>query len=188
MRMICPKCRHENPNDAVICEFCGEPFKLQKPPKTSKEHREGGFTIRNLKILSMGIFILFIITVAILWPGNHGSIADNDSYISGHASWQQIAIYNGTSDDLSSFQIKGSKIKVYITAEPLKTDTSLKGEIYSSNGIVSSDDLTWEGRDSSLKAMSLQSRVQPGSYAVNIDIPDTPTYPVKWTVQVFDYY
>lgn len=186
--MICPKCRHENPNDAVICEFCGETLKLKMPPETSQEDNEGGFTMKNLKILSMGILILFVITVAILWPGTHNSISDNDSYISGHASWQQIAIYNGNSDNLGSFQIKGSKIKVYITAQPLIQDTSLKCEIYSSGGIISSDDLVWEGDNKSLKAMSLQSNVQPGSYSVNIDIPNTPPNQVNWTVQVFDYY
>jgi len=185
--MICPKCRHENPNDAVICEFCGEPLKLQMP-SDSKTDNEGGFTVRNLKILGVGILMLFIVTVAILWPGSHSSITDNNSYLSGHASWQQIAIYNGNSDNLESFQIEGSKIKVYITAQPLIQDTSLKCEIYGAGGIISSDDLVWEGDDTSLKAMSLQSNVQPGSYSVNIDVPDTPANQVNWTVQVFDYY
>jgi ribosomal protein L40E len=189
MRMICPKCRHENPDDAVICEFCGETLRLQKPPETLKDRDdEGGFTMRNVKILGIGIFILFIVTVALLWPGTHGTITDNDSYLSGHASWQQIAIYNGTSDDLRSFQIKGSKMKVYITAQPLTPDTNLKCEIYGSNVVASSDDLAWKGNDTYMKTMSLQIKSQPGSYSVNIDIPDIPVNQVKWTVQVFDYY
>lgn len=189
--MICLKCRHENPEDAVICEFCGEPLKAQIKPKNLKKNNndnKGGFTTRNLKILGIGILMLFIVTVAILWPSTHSTINDNDSYISGHATWQQIAIYNGTTDNLAPFQIKGSKMKVYITAQPMTPDTSIKCEIYSSEGIASSDDLVWNGNDMSMKTMSLQIKTQPGKYSVNIDIPDTPTNQVKWTAQVSDYY
>jgi hypothetical protein len=192
MIMICLKCRHENPDDAVICEFCGEPLKPQIPTKNLKDDdaadNKGGFTMKNLKILGMGILILFIITVAILWPNTQGNLSNNDSYISGHATWQQIAIYNGTTDNLAPFQIKGSKMKVYITAQPLTPDTNIKCQIYSSTGITSSDDLAWSGNDMSMKTMSLQIKTQPGKYSVNIDIPDTPSNQVKWTVQVFDYY
>lgn len=186
--MICLKCRHENPDDAVICEYCGEPLKPQIPPKVKKKEIRSGLTIKNIKILSMCILILFIVTVGLLGPIEPNKISSNDSILSGHASWQQIAIYNGNSDDLRSFQIRGSKMKVYITAQPLKPKTSLKGEVYGSDGIISSDDLVWGEGDSSLKAMSLQSRVKSGSYSVNIDIPDTPVNQVQWTVQVFDYY
>lgn len=187
--MICLKCRHENPDDAVICEFCGEPLKPPISPKNLKEEaNKGGFTMRNLKILGLGILMLFIVTVAIFWPTTHVTITDNDSYISGHATWQQIAIYNGTTDNLSPFQIKGSKMKVYVTAQPITPDTNIKCQIYSSDGIASSDDLSWSGNDMSMKTMSLQINNQPGKFSVNIDIPDTPVNQVKWTVQVFDYY
>jgi len=191
MRMICPKCRHENPDDAVICEFCGEPLNLEKPLKPSKDKekgRDGGFSTANLKILGIGILILFILTVAILWPHTPITVNDNDSYISGQATWNQIAIYNGTSDDLRPFHIQGNKMRVYITAQPLTADTELKCQIYGSDGATSSDDLTWNGDDMSVKTMSLQIKTQPGTYSVNIDVPDTPVNQVQWTVQVFDYY
>jgi hypothetical protein len=191
MIMICLKCRHENPEDAVICEFCGEPLKpLITPKNLNDEDKEnkGGFTMKNLKILGLGILMLFIVTVALLWPSTHSTITDNDSYISGHATWQQIAIYNGTTDNLMPFQIKGSKMKVYITAQPMTSNTNIKCQIYSSDGIASSDDLSWSGNDMSMKTMSLQIKTQPGKYSVNIDIPDIPANQVKWTVQVFDYY
>lgn len=190
--MICPKCRHENPDDAVICEFCGEPFKVKKPSKKPQdeeiEGESGGFTVKNLRFLGIGILILFVVTVAILWPGTPGSINNSDSLISTPASWNQISVYNGTSDDLRSFQIKGDKMRVYITAQPLTPDTSLKCQIYGSNGVASSDDLAWKENDLSLKTMSLQIKTQPENYSVNIDIPDIPVNQVQWTVQVFDYY
>jgi hypothetical protein len=190
--MICPKCRHKNQDDAVICEFCGEPFKVKKPSKKPKDDEisedSGGFTVKNLKFLGVGILILFVITVAILWPGTHGSINNTDSFISTQASWNQISVYNGTSDDLRSFQIKGDKMRVYITAQPLTQDTNLKCQIYGSNVVASSDDLAWKANDMSLKTMSLQIKTQPGTYSVNIDIPDIPVNQVQWTVQVFDYY
>lgn len=142
--MICPKCRHENPDDAVICEFCGEPLQFKKAPKKSKDKEtssSGGFSVKNLKILGVGILTLFVITVALLWPGIHGNINNTDSFISTQASWNQISVYNGTSDDLKSFPIKGNKMKVYITAQPLTSDTSLKCQIYGSGTVASSDDL-----------------------------------------------
>ncbi len=191
MRMICPKCRHENPDDALICEFCSEPLNLEKqlkPSKKEESEKDGGFSLGNVKIIVIGIVILFIITFAILWPGTSGSITGNDSYISGQAAWNQIAIYNGTSDDLRSFQIKGEKMRVYISAQPITPDTNLKCQIYGPNSAGSSDDLGWKGEDMSMKTMSLQIKTQPGTYSVNIDIPDIPVNQVKWTVQVFDYY
>lgn len=187
--MICPKCRHENPNDAVICEFCGNPLHVKKTLKQSKDEETSsseGFSVKNLKILSVGILALFVVTVALLWPGTHGNINSNDPFISTQASWNQISVYNGTSDDLRSFPIKGNKMKVYITAQPLTSDTSLKCQIYGST--TSSDDLAWKGNDLALKTMSLQIKTSPGNYSVNIDIPDIPANQVKWTVQVFDYY
>lgn len=129
-----------------------------------------------------------MITVAILWPGTHGTTNNADSFISTQASWNQISVYNGTSDDLRSFQIKGDKMRVYITAQPLTPDTNLKCQIYGSNVVASSDDLAWKVGDMSLKTMSLQIKTQPGTYSVNIDIPDIPVNQVQWTVQVFDYY
>lgn len=190
--MICPKCRHENPNDAVICEFCGETFKVKKPSKKPIDDEisddSSGFTVKNIKFLGIGILILFVVTVAILWPGTHVNINNTDSSISNQASWNQISVYNGTSDDLRAFQIKGNKMKVYITAQPLTQDTNLKCQIYGSNGLASSDDLSWTGSDTSLKTMSLQIKTQPGNYSVNIDIPDIPANQVQWMVQVFDYY
>lgn len=189
--MICPKCRHENKEDAVICEFCGEPFKIRESPKKSEDAKitdNGGFSVKNLKFLAVGIIILFVVTVALLWPSTHGTINNTDSFISTQASWNQISIYNGTSDDLRSFQIKGDKMRVYVTAQPLTPDTSLKCQIYGSNVVASSDDLAWKTNDTSLKTMSLQIKTQPGTYSVNIDIPDIPVNQVQWTVQVFDYY
>jgi len=189
--MICPKCRHENPDDALICEFCGEPLNLEKIPKPSEDEdksKKGGFSTDNLKILGVGILILFIVTVAILWPQTHSTLTNDDSFISGHATWNQIAIYNGTSDDLRPFQIQGNKMRVYVTAQPLTADTDLKCQIFGSDGAVSSDDLAWNEDDRSLKTMSLQIKTQPGTYSVNIDIPDIPANQVQWTVQVFDYY
>jgi hypothetical protein len=191
MKMICPKCRHENPDDALICEFCGEPLNLEPQSKLSKKaelDKKGGFSMGNIKIIIIGIVILFIVTFALLWPGTSGSITDNDSYISGHAAWKQIAIYNGTTDDLRTFQIKGDKMRVYISAQPLNPDTSLKCQIYRPDAAGSSDDLAWKGDDMSTKTMSLQIKTQPGTYSVNIDIPDIPVNQVKWTAQVFDYY
>lgn len=191
MRMICPKCRHENPDNAIICEFCGEPLNLGKqikPQKDGDSDKKSGFSMGNVKIIVTGIVILFIVTCALLWPGTSGSIVDNDSYISGHAEWKQIAIYNGSTDDLRSFLIKGDKMRVYISAQPLTPDTNLKCQIYGSDTSGSSDDLAWKGEDTSMKTMSLQIKTQPGTYSVNIDIPDIPANQVKWTVQVFDYY
>lgn len=191
MRMICPKCRHENSDDAIICEFCGEPLNLEKPvkpPKYADSNKKGGFSVGNVKIIIAGIVMLFIITCALLWPGTSGTLPDNDSYISGHAEWKQMAIYNGSTDDARSFQIKGEKMRVYISAQPLTPDTNLKCQIYGPNTAGSSDDLVWNGNDMSMKTMSLQIKTQPGTYFVNIDIPDIPANQVKWTVQVFDYY
>ncbi|NYB52940.1 MAG: zinc ribbon domain-containing protein [Methanobacteriaceae archaeon] len=189
--MICPKCRHENPDDALICEFCGEALNLQKQaklPDNGDSDNNGGLTVGNVKFIILGIVILFIITFALLWPERTASIADNDSYISGHAAWKQIAIYNGTSDDLRSFQIKGDKMRVYISAKPLTPDTNLKCQIFGPDTPGSSDDLAWKGEDMSLKTMSLQMKTRPGTYSVNIDIPDIPVNQVQWTVQVFDYF
>jgi hypothetical protein len=191
MKMICPKCRHENLDDALICEFCGEPLNLETQSKLSKKaelDKKGGFSMGNIKIIIFGIVILFIVTFALLWPGTSGSITDNDSYISGHAVWKQIAIYNGTTDDLRSFQIKGDKMRVYISAQPITLDTSLKCQIYGPDAAGSSDDLAWKGDDMSTKTLSLQIKTQPGTYSVNIDIPDIPVNQVKWNAQVFDYY
>ena len=189
--MICPKCRHENPDDVLICEFCGEELNLKKQTELSKKaesSRKGGFSSTNLKYILVGIVILFIVTFAILWPNTATNINNNDSYVSGHAEWNQIAIYNGTTDSLHSFQIKGDKMRVYISAQPLTPDTSLKCQIFGSDSAGSSDDLNWNGNDMSMKTMSLQMKTQPGTYSVNIDIPDVPANQVKWTVQVFDYY
>jgi uncharacterized protein YxeA len=186
--MICPKCRHENQDDTAICEFCGEALKVKQPPKKFDSKDDDGFSIENLKLIFIGIIILFIVTVALLWPNIQVNINSTDSFLSTQASWNQIAVYNGTSDDVMSFQIKGKKMKVYLTAQPLSPETSLKCQIYGSSGATSGDDLTWKGGDISPKTMSLQHQTIPGNYMVNIDIPDFPANQVQWTVQVFDYY
>ena len=85
-----------------------------------------------------------------------GDINSTDSFLSTQASWNQIAVYNGTSDDVISLQIKGKKMKVYLTAQPLSLETSLKCQIYGSSGATSGDDLTWKGGYMSPKTMSLQ--------------------------------
>lgn len=67
-KLICPKCRHENQDDATICEFYGEALKVKQPPKKSDSKEDDGFSIENLKLIFIGIIILFIVTVALLWP------------------------------------------------------------------------------------------------------------------------
>ncbi|WP_286243683.1 zinc-ribbon domain-containing protein [Methanobacterium ferruginis] len=49
--MICPKCRHENPDDAVICEFCGEPLNLEKPLNHQKIKKKVGIEVFPLQTL-----------------------------------------------------------------------------------------------------------------------------------------
>jgi len=70
----CPKCSYENPDDAKVCNLCGELFTTREPGGRGMVMRVGGYRTpkelepnRKLRGLLWFLALLGLIAVALAW-------------------------------------------------------------------------------------------------------------------------
>ncbi len=108
--MLCQKCGKQNPNDARICAYCGNPlgqYSVQQPPKKKKR----GCLIAVIAAVSV---LLLIIIIAVATSGDKDS-SDETTAINAQAVVQEtgkIGKYNVTVKDSVVVENDGKKILI----------------------------------------------------------------------------
>ena len=66
--MICPKCNHDNPNDATFCQSCGEPMNEQKLQQSQDNNNSASQPVPG-KGNAIAAMVLGIIGCVFCWWG-----------------------------------------------------------------------------------------------------------------------
>jgi hypothetical protein len=207
--VYCPKCGKENTDQNKFCDNCGIELtkSVNKDQQVDKQAKglQGWWSQQNSGVKVLSIFgvcciglILIVGIFGMLSPDQNTSNVTNTSLdepttttntTSGVSSptWHSVATFTGTGDkDTDTFQIKGDKFKLKVTAKTESLEYGLfsvyvypEGETasYSGQGAIDSFDKNTETDEFFINAGS-------GTYylktiAANLD---------KWNIEVFDYY
>jgi len=190
----CPNCGNRNDSDAKYCEKCGA--NLKRYPGISKTYhgslvKEGMATSTKVLIIACIVLVAGLgLAIGLLWQTNSGtpvSVSQTGEQVTYKASWHEVTSFTGTYNDYRSFQTKGKRFKVVMSATPiLNYDTnSMTVDIFSNNDILSSGSLDWGATDAlTTKEKTIQLTGPPGTYWINIYALELES----WTVKVYDYY
>jgi hypothetical protein len=186
--MDCPNCGTRNDNDAQFCEKCGRPLKTFK--------KEGLSSTSKILLVACIVLVLALgLTAGMLLSKNDEvSVVNNTTtvnqtqpQITYQATWHEIQSYSGYSDDYMSFNTKGSKFKVVMSATPLASyNTNYMGiDISNTNNVLTSGSIDWTATESvNSKEKTIVVTSGPGTYWINVYTLDLD----NWKVQVYDYY
>lgn len=187
--MRCPNCGTINDNDAHFCEKCGRPLKTVK--------NEGMSSTTKLLLLACIILVLALgLTAGMLLSkntetsaaaNNTTAVNQTSTKVTSQASWHEIQSFSGYYDDSLSFNTKGSKFKVVMSATPLASYNTnyMTVDIYDSYNVITSGSMDWTPTESvTTKEKSIVVTSGPGNYGINIYTQDLDS----WKVQVYDYY
>jgi hypothetical protein len=198
--MKCPNCGHRNDGDAQFCEKCGETLKSglsrQGIPSTPVKS-EGMSTSTKLLIVAVIVLVAGLgLTSGVLLEMNKGVAAPNNTtnsvtqsptQVTYEAKWHESSSFSGINNDYRSFNIKGSRFKVVMSAMPLLNynTNSMSIDISNANNIITSGTIDWTPTESlSQKEKTIEVTSGPGTYRVNIFTKDLES----WTVKLYDYY
>ena len=198
----CENCGRENDMDATFCESCGANLKTtlsgRTYPKEVKNKEEN--MSQSTKILIVVCVILIAglgVTAGALMQMNKGSgtVATNTSSVSqsptqvtNQATWHEITSFTGTTDDMRSFNTKGSQFKIVMSATPQQNynTNSMQVDVSNSNNnIITSGSISWTPTEAiTQKEKSIIVTSNPGTYYLTT----TTNSLASWTVNVYDYY
>ncbi len=197
----CENCGHENDVDATFCETCGANLKSSSNIRTRREpiKNDTGMS-QSTKILIIVCVILIAglgVTAGALMQMNKGSgtVAANTSSVSqsptqvtNQATWHEITSFTGTTDDMRSFNTKGSQFKIVMSATPQQNynTNSMQVDVSNSNNnIITSGVINWSPTEAvTQKEKSIVVTSTPGTYYLTI----TTNSLASWTINVYDYY
>lgn len=194
MPKICPNCGSENDVGAKFCEKCGADLVSRRMPRPfqSPPIKEGMATSTKVLIIACIVLVAGLgLTIGILWQSNAAntpvSVSQSGEQVTYKASWHEVASFTGTSNDYRTFQTKGQRFKVVMSATPLMNyaTNSMSVDISNSNSILSSGSLDWGATDAlTTKEKTIEITGPPGTYWVNVYANELES----WTVKVYDYY
>lgn len=188
----CPNCGNENDMDAKFCEKCG--FDLKRSPGRPYARppvKEGMATSTKVLIIACIVLVAGLgLTIGLLWQTNSAnpiSVSQSGEQVTYKADWHEVASFSGTYNDYRSFQTKGQRFKVVLSATPLLNyaTNSMSVDISNSNSMLSSGSLDWGASDAlTTKEKTIEVTGPPGTYWVNVYANELES----WTVKIYDYY
>lgn len=195
--MICSKCGNENKDQANFCKTCGNP--LNKMDNNIKSNNN------NQKYIIIALFLVIIILIgvfSVLIVNNdinrlesndiqEESIVENDenpktttqteSVESQEKSWKLIGSYSGSGSGYETISVPRGKIKIEVSAYPIKNYATNHVYVSGSNGKEMGVD--W-GSKSAVKTKSDSiTYTSDSSESFYIDYYET----VSWEVNFYSY-
>lgn len=194
--MQCQNCGYDNDEDALFCEKCGSNLKQQSFGRfnQTKSEKEGMRTSTKVLIVVCIVLVVALgITAGALFlnkgTSNNNPVSVNQSseQVTATADWHQLTSFSGSGDDFRTFQTKGQRFKVVMSATPqLNYNTNFMNVDISGNGqILASGNLNWNSTDAlTTKEKTIEVTGSPGTYTSHVTTKDLQS----WTVTIYDYY
>jgi len=194
--MQCQNCGYYNDKDALFCENCGANLKQQSFGRFSPTESEKEGMKTSTKALIVVCIVLVValgITAGALFlnkgTSNNNPVSVNQSseQVTSTADWHQLTSFSGSGDDFRTFQTKGQRFKVVMSATPqLNYNTNFMNVDISGNGqILASGNLNWNSTDAlTTKEKTIEVTGSPGTYTSHVTTKDLQS----WTVTIYDYY
>lgn len=204
--VYCPNCGKENADQNEFCDNCGK--KLTQSVNTDQpvdKQSKGWWSQQNSGVKALSIFgvccigLLLVVGIfAMILPDINTSIMTNSSSSEpatttnststpSSQTWHSVATFTGTGNkDTDTFQIKGDKFKLKVTAKTESLEYGLfsatvfpEGETtsYVSQGNIDSFNKNTETDEFIINA-------GPGTYYIKTIVANLD----KWDIEVFDYY
>ncbi|KUK72735.1 MULTISPECIES: zinc ribbon domain-containing protein [Methanobacterium] len=195
--MRCQNCGYDNDMDATFCEKCGS--RLDRYSHYGRQpgdvEKTGMSTSTKLLIVAVIALVAILGVFAGAWVMNPSktpantpvSVNESSEKVTYQADWHQVTSFSGVSDDYRSFQIKGQRFKVVMSATPtLNYNTNFMNvDVSGTSGIIGTGNLNWGPDDAlSSKEKTVEFTGPPGSYYSQVTTKDLQS----WTVTVYDYY
>lgn len=118
---------------------------------------------------------------------NSAYINQSATQVSSQPDWHKITTFSGVDSELDSFNIKGSKCKVVMSAKPtVNYDINiLTVDLLKNNGAITTGTISWSATENPVvKEKTIEASGGPGTYQINV----YSTNLASWTVSVYDYY
>ncbi len=115
------------------------------------------------------------------------NVNQSPTSVSSQPDWHKVTTFTGVESELDSFNIKGSKCKVVMSAKPtVNYDINiLSVDLLRNNGAITTGMVSWSATENPVvKEKTLEASAGPGSYQVNV----AATNLASWTITVYDYY
>lgn len=201
--MKCNHCGIENRKNAKFCASCGKPLNVN--PESTKDNS------KLIIILLIVIVLILVGTIGFFTLNNYSNGESNDiplntsssqevgqvdsknsstngaktqenvSIITESKSWEPIGSYSGSGSGSKSISVPEGKIKIELSAYPIKNYASNYLKVYGSNG--ESGGVEW-GSHSSVETRSDSfSYTSSSSETFTIDFYET----VSWEVNFYRY-
>jgi len=195
--MQCPNCGYNNDEDAAFCENCGA--NLEEIPsfgriKQSKTEKTGMSTSSKLLIVVCIVLVVVLgITAGTLFlnkgtsTNNPVSVNQSAEKVTATADWHQLTSFSGSGDDFRTFQTKGQRFKVVMSATPkMNYNTNfINVDIKGNDQILATGNLNWGSTDAlTTKEKTIEVAGSPGTYNSHVTTKDLQS----WTVTIYDYY
>lgn len=195
--MRCQNCGYDNDMDATFCEKCGS--RLDRYSHYGRQpgdvEKTGMSTSTKLLIVAVIALVAILGVFAGAWMMNPAktpantpvSVNESSEKVTYQADWHQVTSFSGVSDDYRSFQIKGQRFKVVMSATPtLNYNTNFMNvDVSGTSGIIGSGNLNWGPNDDlSSKEKTIEFTAPPGNYYSHVTTKDLQS----WNVTVYDYY
>jgi len=137
----------------------------------------------------VGVFSGYFISNQPKPISNNSTVYVNQSptQVSAQPDWHLLTTFKGVNSELDSFNIKGSKCKVVMSAKPVVNyDINiLSVDLLKNNGAITTGTISWSATENpAVKEKTLEASGGPGTYQINV----YATNLAKWTVTVYDYY
>jgi len=115
------------------------------------------------------------------------SVNQSPTSVSSQPDWHKVTTFTGVNSELDSFDIKGSKCKVVMSAKPVVNyDINiLSVDLLKNNGGLTTGTISWSATENpTTKEKTIEASAGPGSYQINV----YATNLAGWTVTIYDYY
>lgn len=140
----------------------------------------------------VGVFAGYYINQPSNTPNNSSTVYVNQSSTQTQGSWHELTSYSGVNSETDTFQIKGSEVKIVMSAKPtVNYDTNeLSVDLLKSTGATTTQAITtgtvdWTATENPVtKTKTLQASSGSGTYQINVAASNL----ANWTVTVYDYY
>lgn len=182
----CPNCGHINDRDASFCQKCGANLRASAGMPTSTKIL---IVVVIILVGLLGVVVGMMFLVNQTAPANNTTVVINQTnpQPTASAEWRQIDSFSGVGNSFRSFNIKGNKFKVVMTATPTYNNATnyMTTEVKSGNSILRTATLSWGPKDPiESKESTLEVTGSPGTYSVAIYTKDL----AGWTITIYDYY